>query len=574
MAVRSKMATSNSGSTSKPIKKICIIFISFLLAVILLSITNIIIAHVFIVTTILFPQTTTTDTNNNNNNNSPSSKPKKNIQTKTVYVPPTQDDLERIRQELETSDPLPPENERDEQNTITHDVQSIIKSTETLLSKREKVLSVAQSEIEELNDAYASFEQRLRQDTTQHTNIEYDKIIKVLQDQVPSLRELLGRKTFIDLDQKELMELYDGALDDLSWLLKVDDMDEETKKYKSILFLNANDIFVKVLNAATSNSTTITAAATCEKSYLALDDDKSSSEFANVKSSSATKAADTKKVVDDTSSSHVTDDIARESDLYELVQNIKHILSRRDLAAALKVDDVLPSPISDEGVAEIRSTIISPMARTIEEKRKAALTHEDEIRESWVGKIESLKASLISTNGDKDDGAAAELCTSPDLVEDMVTRGIEAIRSKNDLRLTLEGVALLAVGDDEATTAMLQSKLDDVNAPDIDYEGRGDRKPPTDAPSSKRTLSYLVDGPLLHKGVVGWIDYFVDCISGYDDNIDGILDSVVGEEGRSVGNLVVDSFTKVVRRIPFPTELFGKVRKSGILGGRTRSLIE
>ena len=568
------MATSNSG-TSKPLKKICFIFISFLLAVILLSITNIVLAHVCIVTTILFPsKPTTTNTNNNNNNNSPSTKPKKNVQTKTVYVPPTQDDLERIRQELETSDPLPPENEKDEQNTVTHDVQSIIKSTETLLSKHEKVLSVAQSEIEELNDAYVSFEQRLTQDTTQHTKIEYDKIIKVLQDQVPSLRELLGRKTFIDLDQKELMELYDGALDDLSWLLKVDDMDEETMKQKSILFLNANDVLFKVLNAATSNSTTITAAATCDKSYLVLDDVKASSDFANVKSSRATTAADTKKVVDDTSSSHVTDDTARESDLYELVQNIKHILSRRDLTAAVKADDVLPSPISDEGVAEIRSTIISPVARTIEEKRKAALTHEDEIRESWLDKIKSLKASLISTNGDKDDGGAAELCTSSDLVEDMVIGGIEAIRSKNDLRSTLESAALLAIGDDEETTAMLQSKLDEINVPDIDYEGRGDRKPPTDAPSSKRTLSYLVDGPLLHKGVVGWIDYFVDCISGYDDNIDGILDWAVGEEGKSVGNLVVDSFTKVVRQIPFPTELFGKIRTSGILGGRTRSLIE
>jgi len=240
----------------------------------------------------------------------------------------------------------------------------------------------------------------------------------------------------------------------------------------------------------------------------------------------------------------------------------------------VKADDVLPSPISDEGVAEIRSTIISPMARTIEEKRKAALTHEDEIRELWVGKIESLKTSLISNNGDKDDGGAAELCTSPNLVEDMVTGGTEAIRSKNNLRLTLEGVALLAVGDDEETTAMLQSKLDEINVPDIDYEGRGDRKPPTDASSSKRTLSYLVDGPLLHKGVVGWIDYFVDCISGYDDNIDCILDWVVGEEGKSVGNLVVDSFTKVVRQIPFPSELIGKIRKSGILGGRARSLIE
>ena len=557
--------TNNSGSTSKPIKKICIIFISFLLAVILISLTNIVLAHVFVATTILFPPKTTTDTNNNNNN-SPSSKPKKNIQTKTVYVPPTQEDLERIRQELETSDPLPQEN--DNENTITHDVQSIIKSTETLLSKREKELSVAQSEIDELNDAYVSFEQRLTQDTTEHTKIEYDKIIKVLQDQVPSLRELLGRKTFIDLDQKELMELYDGALDDLSWLLKVDDMDEETKKQKSILFLNANDVLFQVLNAATSNSTTITAAATCDNSYLDLDNVKASSEFANVKSSSTTKAAD------DTSSSHVTDDTARESDLYELVQNIKHILSRRDLAAAVKVDDVLPSPISDVGVAEIRSTIISPMARTIEEKRKAALIHEDEIRESWMGKIESLKASLISANGNKDDGGAAELCTSPNLVEDMVTRGIEAIRSKNNLRSTLESVALLAVGDDEETTAMLQSKLDEINVPDIDYEGRGDRKPPTDAPSSKRTLSYLVDGPLLHKGVVGWIDYFVDCISGYDDNIDGILDWVVGEEGKSVGNIVVDSFTKVVRQIPFPTEFFRKIRKSGILGGRTRSLIE
>ena len=35
--------------------------------------------------------------------------------------------------------------------------------------------------------------------------------------------------------------------------------------------------------------------------------------------------------------------------------------------------------------------------------------------------------------------------------------------------------------------------------------------------------------------MVGWIDYFVDAISGYNDHVDALLDYIVGDEGESVG---------------------------------------
>lgn len=557
---------------SKPFTKVCIILLSFFIAIVLLSITNILLAHVHIVaTTILFPTKT-------NNNAIITTKPS-NVgpKTKTVYVEPTEEDLELIRQEVDASEPLPPIDKTAADEVAR--IQSIITSTESLLAQREKQSGVAQTEIDELNDAYASFENRLEQDTTSSSSFALgidDATAKEFELKLPYLRELMGRKSYIDLDRKSMMELFDGALDELSWLLSSDEEDDYTKKLISALFINTNGILMKSINTVTNNS----ASSECEKSYLVLDKDKVSAELASSAASgepiSHKAKADTKVVVNEAS---ITEDTARESDLYELVQTIKHTLSRRDLAS-VKLDEnneVLPDPISAEGLDAIRGNIL-PVVKSIEEKRKLALGQEDEIREQWMEKMKHLKAALVSATAN-DDGESSPLCASPVLVKDMVATGLETFRGKGDLRSALVSVALLAVEEDGEATFMLRSELEKITVPEINYSSDDQSPEDADASSSswktgKRSISYAVDGPLLQVGVVGCIDYFVDSVSGYNDHVDALLDWFVGDEGGSAGTNVVDAISKVIRKLPFPLEFVGRMKKSGILAGRMRSLLE
>lgn len=302
------------------------------------------------------------------------------------------------------------------------------------------------------------------------------------------------------------------AMEELNWLLSVASKEESN----NALFFNANNILFKTLNAQTNS--------TCQQSYLELNKGKSSNEFIP-SSTTSEKKPNVKYTKKKKTRAHndpppaITDETARESDLYELVQSIKHILSRRDLASVKldENDESMPSPISDEGVNEIRSKI-APMVGTIEEKRRAALAQESEIREYWLGRVETLETnSLVSSNDD--DGEEGGLCASSNLVEGMVREGLEAFRGKIDLRTALESAALLAVQEDEEATFMLRSEIEKISIPEIDYERTDFGRPSSPGTSSwkvgKKSVSYLVDGPLIHHGVVGWIDFFVDSISGY-----------------------------------------------------------
>ena len=58
------------------------------------------------------------------------------------------------------------------------------------------------------------------------------------------------------------------------------------------------------------------------------------------------------------------------------------------------------------------------------------------------------------------------------------------------------------------------------------------------------------------------------------DTLDALIDWMMGDEGETVGTHVVQSFSKAMRMIPFPTEYVGRLKKSGIFAGRTRSLLE
>ena len=84
----------------------------------------------------------------------------------------------------------------------------------------------------------------------------------------------------------------------------------------------------------------------------------------------------------------------------------------------------------------------------------------------------------------------------------------------------------------------------------------------------------MVDGPLVHRGVAGWIDSFVDAISGYNDSVDAMIDWAVGDDGGSVGMSVANYFSKAMQKIPFPNTRVEQLKRSGILAGRARVILE
>jgi hypothetical protein len=82
----------------------------------------------------------------------------------------------------------------------------------------------------------------------------------------------------------------------------------------------------------------------------------------------------------------------------------------------------------------------------------------------------------------------------------------------------------------------------------------------------------VVDGPLLHQGLAGSIDSFVELISGYNDYVDEFFDYIMSRQGVSVGAATADSISNFMRKVSLPE--LEKLRQSGILGGRIRSLVE
>ena len=468
-------------------------------------ITTVILAHLFVAKAVLFrPQTPATQSVSVG---SPSYKPlgdtkKKKIpptpkiEIQTIYVPPTQEDLDRIRQELEATDPLPPVATDDDEQRSAVLVQSVISSTESLLKQREEELDKAKGEIDELSVAFNSFVARLEHDTSRIATSIDDVDLQI---RLTSLRAILGgRKSFKDMDMHDVTTLFTLAMEELRWLSSEEGLSGDAQK--TALFLNANNTLLEILVDGTKTKGSEDNH-TCLSSYLMLDEGTISNEFIpssmNAEESLVAAAVPL----------GVTEETARESDLYILVENIKQALSQHE--------NPDPSVTDEELSDEIRSAI-TPIITSIEEKRLAVLAEERLMRESWVGRMEALQAGSKPSDDDGEEGG--ELCASTDVVTGMVTGGLEALRRRDDLRSALEVAALaVAVGESDEMISKLRAKIKQVHVPQIDYTVS--TSPPSSNSSrkvGKKSISNAVDVPMLHRGVVGWIDFFVDAISGYN----------------------------------------------------------
>jgi hypothetical protein len=494
-------------SRAIPIKKICTLIMSFVIASVLMYITTVILAHVFVAKAVLFrpPTPATQSVSVGSPSHKPNDTKKKKIpptpkvEIQTIYVPPTQEDLDRIRQELEASDPLPPvATDDDEQRSAVH-VHSVISSTESLLKQREEELDKAKEAIEELSVAFNSFVARLEHETSRIATSIDDADLQI---RLTSLRAILGgRKSFKDMDMHGVTTLFALAMEELRWLSSEDGPSGDAQK--TALFLNANNKLWEILVDGTK-TTGSEDNHTCQSSYLMLDEGKISNEFIppsmNAKESLVAAAVPP----------GVTEETARESDLYRLVESIKQALSQHE--------NPDPPVIDEELLDEIRSTI-TPIVTSIEEKRLAVLAEERLMRESWVGRMEALQAGSKPSDDVDDDGeGGGARCASTDVVTGMVTGGLEALRRRDDLRSALEVAALaVAVGESDEVISKLRAKIEQVHLPEIDYTvstSHPSRK--SSRKVGKKSISNAVDVPMLHRGVVGWIDFFVDAISGYN----------------------------------------------------------
>ena len=490
---------------AKPIKKICTLIMSFIIASALMYITTVILAHLFVAKAVLFrpptPATQSVSVGSPSHKQNATKKrripPTPKVEIQTIYVPPTQEDLDRIRQELEAADPLPPvATDDDEQRSAVH-VHSVISSTESLLKQREEEIDKAKEEIEELSVAFNSFVARLEHDTSRIATSIYDVDLQI---RLTSLRAILGgRKSFKDMDMHDVTTLFTLAMEELRWLSSEEGPSGDAQK--TALFLNENN---KLLEKLVDGTKTAGSEDNCQSSYLMLDEGTISNEFIHASMNAE------ESLVAVAVPPGVTEETARESDLYRLVESIKQALSRHE--------NPDPPVIDEELLGEIRSTI-TPIVASIEEKRLAVLAEERLMRESWVGRMEALQAGSKPSDDVDDDGeGGGALCASTDVVTGMVTGGLEALRRRDDLRSALEVAALaVAVGESDKMISKLRAKIEKVQLPEIDYTVS--TSPPSSNSSrklGKKSISNAVDVPMLHRGVVGWIDFFVDAISGYN----------------------------------------------------------
>merc|ERR1711862_151511 len=146
---------------------------------------------------------------------------------------------------------------------------------------------------------------------------------------------------------------------------------------------------------------------------------------------------------------------------------------------------------------------------------------------------------------------------------------------KIDLNRVLMESVNEAIEDPERFESLLP-EITKIQGQSIDYSFKPEL--PTKNNSSwkigRKSISYAVDGPLLHIGFAGWLDSFVDTISGYFDNVDRILDWVVEDSGVSVGTSVLAHLSRILRKVPFPHDQVDMFKSSGILAGRLRTVLE
>jgi hypothetical protein len=554
-------------------KKLAVIILSFLPAFLALSIINVIFTHVFVLSSYLFGASTnnaagSSSTGNvildGDKNGVAMRKRAKQKRVKTVYVEPTQNDLENILVELASSEPLINNNTNGE--SPTKRVQSMIASLQALMEQRAKGVDTALKEMEELTEAYESFVQRFEEDIAHHTNEERedDDAKTVVLEHLP---QFLKRKSLLDLDRHSMEVLFDNVITDVNLLVQ-----DET------ILRNSNQALMKLLNGSNNNKSGsnngASSSSSCDSAFLDLAKGNPTPELETVadptKESTPDKTATTAN-----NDAIITKDTARESDLYERIASIKEILSsRRELSGNNK------NPIDEEFVAEIRSEV-NTMALILQKKREAAFAHEKELKQHLMEEM-SLSTSIESIQEEDDTDDA--ICASPTMVEKMVHRGLDSIRSQADLQSTLITTVFNVVADEseDGEFQQIMDKLDkdmnEIDVPRIDYskkrsgeeEGESKNRPPKS--DKKKTLSYVVDGPLLHRGIAGLIDSFVELISGYNDHVDEVIDYIMSRQGVSVGTATSDAISNLIRKVPLPE--LDRLRQSGILGGRIRSLVE
>ena len=240
-------------------------------------------------------------------------------------------------------------------------------------------------------------------------------------------------------------------------------------------------------------------------------------------------------------------------------------------------DGSIPSPLGEAGTAKIYKYTADAVVE-LENQRRKYVQQQKELRSQWMSKATSQMPTktLESNNDDGDDS----MCSSSYLVEQMVAAGLESLRKKSDLGTELRTTLFSALVNEPNYEAhnmqALQQAMQDIDPIIIDYEKRQQKQqsPSSTAKSSRKSIYYLVDSPLLHRGVTGMIDSIVDFISGYNDHIDALLDWIVGDSRSTVGEIMVDAFFRIVRRIPYHDEFAERFKSAGILAGRTRTLLE
>jgi hypothetical protein len=360
-------------------------------------------------------------------------------------------------------------------------------------------LDKARKEDNELSEAYLSFENRLAQDTTT-TNIEVKNQEVDLTIRLKSLMDILGGRTsFKDMDTQHLKILFESAIKELNWLLSMEsDQSIDAQHVRSTMLLNANNSFFQMLMNETNTSTGINTNNTCH-SYVKLDEGTISNEFIPPKNSP--------KVATETIPPAITKDTACESDLAYFVEQIKNkILVQKDKQKLIEV--------------KVRSMIRS-MITSMKEKRQAVLVQEKQMRNYWLDKIETLQNEYTKDLNDKNiihkTADDKELCASSDVIKGMVTGGLEAVRQQNDPYNAIVEAALgaaVAAGTSDETMMSLTNEIELMNVPTIEHDML---TPPP--PSKMTTKNFIIDGSLLVRGMVGWIDFVVDSISGYNGKI-------------------------------------------------------
>eukprot|EP00986_Skeletonema_menzelii_P005279 scaffold1891_cov139-Skeletonema_menzelii.AAC.4 len=535
-------------------KRLVVIIVTFIPAFLALSIINVIFTHVFVLSSYYFVGTTPHNAAVTTGSSWASSgSGDENIvaatqtKVKTVYVPPTEKDLEQLLIELESSEPLSSNNNLNHGESAIKRAQSAIDSLQSLMEQKTSGVDTAVKEMGELAEAYDSFVTRFEEDIA-HYRANHEQTETVL-DYLP---QFMKRNSLFDLDRVTMDDLFENVVADLNVLLKDD-----------VILRNSNDALMKLLS---SNKLGYKGASSCDSSFLDLAKGNPASEL-DIAIAPKQKIATANKQVEN--DAIITQDTARESDLYERIDSIKDILSRRDLSGD-------KNPIDEEGVAAIRAEVAA-MVLTLLKSREDGHATTKEITEHLI-----KETSLASNESNPEDDTDTALCASPVMVEKMVQRGLDSIRIQADLQSTLISTVFTVVADenedDELRQIMgaLDKEMSDIDVQRIDFNKKssGDDENKNLPPKSdkRKTLSYVVDGPLLHQGVAGSIDSFVELISGYNDYVDEFFDYIMSRQGVSVGTAASDGISNLVRKVPLPE--LEKLRRSGILGGRIRTLVD